>query len=289
MTDPTVIKQVSANKCFNGTQFVYEHSSAELKCDMKFAVYLPESAKSKRLPVLIWLSGLTCNEQNFITKSGFQRLASQHEIVVVCPDTSPRGVPIEGDSERYDFGVGAGFYVNATEPKWSTNYRMYSYVNDELHQVIKKNFNNNEEQLDVSIFGHSMGGHGALISFLKNPGKYRSVSAFAPIVNPVNCPWGQNAFTGYLGSDKEKWNEYDATCLVKKYSGEACRIFIDQGSDDQFLKQDQLLSDNIVAASKENSAVQVDLRYQDGFDHSYYFIASFVEDHFNFHKSNFSK
>lgn len=283
MSVSTALKLVSSNKSFGGLQQIFEHKSNELKCAMKFAVYLPGEKITKRLPVLIWLSGLTCNETNFIFKSGFQRYAAEHKMIVVCPDTSPRGCNIEGEAERYDFGVGAGFYVDATEAKWSENFRMYSYVNDELHQVIKKNFNNGEEQLDVSIFGHSMGGHGALVSFLKNSNKYKSASAFAPICNPINCDWGKFAFNGYLGDNQEAWKEYDATCLVKKYSGKACKLLIDQGAEDNFLKQNQLLSDNIVEACKENAFVDVDLRYQAGYDHSYYFIATFIEDHIKFH------
>jgi len=240
-------------------------------------------SKNEQLPVVIWLSGLTCNEQNFITKSGFQKTASELKLIVVCPDTSPRGCNIEGESERYDFGVGAGFYVNATEEKWKHNFRMYSYINEELHEVIKKNFNKCEELVNLSIFGHSMGGHGALISFLKNPNKYKSVSAFAPICNPVNCEWGKFAFNGYLGSNQDAWKEYDATCLMNSYVGKECTILIDQGSEDNFLKQNQLLPENFSEAVKLNKSAKVDLRYQEGYDHSYYFIATFVREHLEFH------
>jgi len=285
MSVSTVLKLVSSNKCFNGQQNVYEHTSNELKCPMKFSAYIPEAGKSKKLPVLIWLSGLTCSEQNFIQKSGFQRYASELEMIVVCPDTSPRGCGIEGESNSWDFGVGAGFYVDATEAKWSQNFRMYSYVNEELHDIIKKNFTHNEE-FNVSIFGHSMGGHGALISFLKNSNKYKSASAFAPICNPINCDWGKKAFSGYLGASEEAWKEYDATCLAKDYQGRSVKILIDQGSEDNFLKQNQLLPQNIVDAVHSNKAIDIEMRYQNGYDHSYYFISSFVADHLKFHSEH---
>lgn len=287
MPNPTDLTLISSTKCFAGLQKIFEHTSKELKCVMKFAAYIPMNALKKKLPVLIWLSGLTCNEQNFITKSGFQKYASESEIIVICPDTSPRGCNIEGESERYDFGVGAGFYVDATEEKWKDNFRMYSYINEELHQVIKKNFNNNEEQLSVSISGHSMGGHGALISFLKNPTKYKSVSAFAPICNPTQCPWGKFAFNGYLGKDEETWKEYDATHLVKGYKGNACKILIDQGTADNFLAQSQLQPEYLLKSSESNSLVDVEVRMQDGYDHSYYFISSFIGEHIKFHAGHF--
>ncbi|CAF0904966.1 unnamed protein product [Brachionus calyciflorus] len=282
MTDPTVLKLVSSNKCFQGLQNVYEHSSNELKCTMKFAAYLPKNDSQETLPVLIWLSGLTCTEQNFITKSGFQKYAQEYKIIVIAPDTSPRGCKIEGETEKWDFGEGAGFYVDSTEPKWARNYRMYSYVNNELHEVIRKNFTNGDD-LRVSIFGHSMGGHGAMISFLKNPNKYKSVSAFSPISNPINCDWGKNAFTGYLGSNVENWSAYDSCCLVKQYNGPSVEILVDQGTEDNFLKSNQLNPDNLVKACEDTSSVRVNLRNQEGYDHSYYFITTFIGDHFEFH------
>lgn len=289
MSVSSALKLVSSNKVFGGLQQVYEHASNELKCNMKFAVYLPHTAQKKRLPVVIWLSGLTCNEQNFISKSGFQKYAAEHELVVVAPDTSPRGCNIEGESDRWDFGVGAGFYVDATEEKWATNFRMYSYINEELHEVIKKNFNNGEDQLDVSICGHSMGGHGALISYLKNPNKYKSASAFAPICNPINCDWGKFAFNGYLGKNEDAWKAYDATCLAQAYKGDACKILIDQGGEDNFLKQNQLLPEAFVKACERNDLVDVNMRLQDGYDHSYYFISTFIRDHFKFHADHLKK
>ncbi|XP_070538674.1 S-formylglutathione hydrolase-like [Ptychodera flava] len=273
------ITQVSSNKMFGGLQKVYSHESAECKCKMTFGVYLPPAAETDKCPVLYWLSGLTCTEQNFVTKAGAQRVAAELGIIVVAPDTSPRGCNIEGEDESYDFGSGAGFYVDATEEKWKTNYRMYSYVTKELPEIINKNFPTKPES--ASIFGHSMGGHGALICAFKNPGKYKSVSAFAPICNPVVCPWGQKAFTGYLGSNQETWKEHDATHLVAKYNGPILDILIDQGKDDNFLAG-QLFPENFVSACRENK-VPVVLRMQEGYDHSYFFIATFVEDHIRHH------
>ena len=260
---------------------MYEHQSEVLKCKMKFAIFLPSQADTGKVPVLYWLSGLTCTEQNFITKAGSQRLAAEYGIAVVSPDTSPRGCNIEGEDDSYDFGSGAGFYVDASEEKWKTNYNMYSYITNELPDLVNANFPvlSNKQ----SIFGHSMGGHGALTCALKNPGMYKSVSAFAPICNPMNCPWGQKAFTGYLGRDREKWNEWDATELVKKYKGPPFSyIMIDQGKDDNFYGQGQLLPENFVDACRDHK-MPVVLRLQEGYDHSYFFIASFIEDHFRHH------
>ncbi|KAG8586022.1 hypothetical protein GDO81_005215 [Engystomops pustulosus] len=241
------LKQISSNKCFEGFQKVFEHDSAELKCKMKFGIYLPPKAESGKCPVLYWLSG---------------------------------GCNIDGEEESWDFGTGAGFYVNATEDPWKTNYRMYSYIVEELPQLINGNFSTDPDR--ISIFGHSMGGHGALICALKNPGKYKSVSAFAPICNPIQCPWGQKAFGGYLGSDTGKWEAYDATHLVKTYSGSQLDILIDQGKDDQFLSAGQLLPDNFIAACTERK-IPVVFRLQEGYDHSYFFITTFVNDHIRHH------
>ncbi|XP_006123027.2 S-formylglutathione hydrolase isoform X1 [Pelodiscus sinensis] len=274
------LKQISSNKCFEGFQKVFEHDSVELKCKMRFGIYLPPKAEIGKCPVLYWLSGLTCTEQNFITKSGFHQAASEHGLIVVAPDTSPRGCNIEGEDESWDFGTGAGFYVDATEEPWKTNYRMYSYIKDELPKLIKANFPADSERM--SIFGHSMGGHGALILALKNPGKYKSVSAFAPICNPVQCPWGKKAFGGYLGSDLTQWEAYDATHLVKSYPDSHLDILIDQGKDDQFLSAGQLLPDNFIAACTERK-IPVVFRLQQGYDHSYFFIATFVNDHIRHH------
>ncbi|XP_022093875.1 S-formylglutathione hydrolase-like [Acanthaster planci] len=276
----TTITEVSGNKSFGGWQKTFKHDSGELKCSMNFGIYLPAEAKTDRLPVLYWLSGLTCTEANFAQKAGAQGLAAENKVIIVMPDTSPRGCNIEGEEDSWDFGTGAGFYVDATEDKWKTNYRMYSYVTKELPEVINANFNTIPDAM--SIFGHSMGGHGALICALKNPGKYRSVSAFAPICNPMQCPWGQKAFNGYLGSDQAKWKEYDACELVKAYQGPPLDILVDQGKADQFLLQSQLLPDNLVAACTTNKTA-ITLRMQEDYDHSYYFIATFMKDHVRHH------
>lgn len=281
MAAPATLKEVSNIKSFGGWQKVFEHKSDVLKCDMKFAIYLPPQAETEKVPVLYWLSGLTCTEQNFITKAGGQNYASQCGVAIVCPDTSPRGCNIEGEDDAYDFGSGAGFYVNATQDKWSTNYNMYSYVTQELPGIIEANFN--VDPLRKSIFGHSMGGHGALICYLKNPGQYQSVSAFAPICNPSNCPWGTKAFTGYLGSNQETWKEWDATELAKTYKGSLISyILIDQGESDKFLHEKQLLPENFIDACRD-SKIPVLLQKQEGYDHSYFFIASFVGTHIEYH------
>lgn len=247
---------------------------------MTFTVYFPPpSSPSQKFPILYWLSGLTCTDENFIMKSGAQRAASGEGIALVAPDTSPRGLNIEGEADSWDFGVGAGFYLNAKEEKWK-NWRMYDYVVKELPKVLSENF----EQLDTSrasISGHSMGGHGALTIYLKNLEKYKAVSAFAPITNPTNCPWGQKAFSNYLGSDKSDWQEYDATLLIEKCSKISTPILIDQGEDDKFL-HDQLLPHNFEDACKGANAPLV-LRMQPGYDHSYYFISTFIDDHIHHH------
>ncbi|XP_035206910.1 S-formylglutathione hydrolase-like [Stegodyphus dumicola] len=269
---------VSSSKCFGGFQKVFRHTSQELNCEMNFSIYIPPQAANKRCPVLYWLSGLTCTEQNFIIKSGFQRHAAKHGIIVVGPDTSPRGCGIEGEEDSWDFGTGAGFYVDATEEKWKVHYRMYSYVTKELPDLIDKEFPTNGK---ISIFGHSMGGHGALICALKNPTKYTSVSAFAPVSNPTECPWGQKIFTGYLGANQDTWSKYDATVLAKDYNGPEITILIDQGTEDCYLKE-QLLPEHFVNACK-GTKITAKLRMQEGYDHSFYFISTFLEDHFDYH------
>ncbi|XP_065844485.1 S-formylglutathione hydrolase-like [Oscarella lobularis] len=276
------LTQVSSARSFGGEQKVFTHESKTTNCTMKFAVYIPPQAESEKVPVLYWLSGLTCTEQNFIQKAGAQRYAAEHGVILVAPDTSPRGCQIEGEDDSWDFGTGAGFYVDATEDKWKANYKMFSYITEEIPALINANFNALPDK--QSIFGHSMGGHGALISFFKCPGKYMSVSAFAPISNPSasECPWGQKAFSGYLGSDKETWKQYDATELVKNYAGPPTSILIDQGKGDEFYVKKQLLPENFVSACRE-AKLPVVLRMQEGYDHGYYFIASFVGDHIKHH------
>lgn len=274
--------EISSSKMFEGYNKRYKHFSQTLGCSMTFSIYFPpspSSSPSQKIPVLYWLSGLTCTDENFIIKSGAQRAASAEGLALIAPDTSPRGLNVEGEAESWDFGVGAGFYLNATAEKWK-NWRMYDYVVKELPKVISENF----EQLDTSrasISGHSMGGHGALTIYLKNPDKYKSASAFAPIVNPTNCPWGQKAFSNYLGDNKSDWEEYDATFLIAKYSKISAPILIDQGEDDKFLPE-QLLARNFEEACK-NVGSPLILRMQPGYDHSYYFIATFIDDHIRHH------
>lgn len=272
-------KQISANRSFNGTQYIFSFKSGELKTETNIGVYLPDLKDGEKAPVLFYLSGLTCTEKNFIEKAGAQRFASKHKVVVVNPDTSPRGLNIEGDKDSYDFGEGAGFYLDATEPKWATNYRMYSYIVKELVPLVSEKFPIDENKR--SIFGHSMGGHGAITIGLKNPTIFKSVSAFAPICNPISCAWGQKGFTGYLGSNQDSWKQYDSTELAKNYSGPTISIMIDQGLADQFYQQKQLLPENLVNVN--NDKVKVYFSGREGYDHSYYYIATFIEDHFEFH------
>ncbi|KAL8583221.1 hypothetical protein ACOMHN_013776 [Nucella lapillus] len=274
------LQSVSSNKMFGGHQKVFSHQSSELKCTMKFGIYLPPAADEGKVPVLYWLSGLTCTEQNFVTKAGAQKYASEQGLIIVAPDTSPRGVGIEGEDDSYDLGTGAGFYVDSTQDKWKNNYRMYSYITKELPALINANFPALADKR--SIFGHSMGGHGALICALKNPGMYRSVSAFAPICNPSQCPWGKKAFAEYLGTDTATWEAYDATCLLRKYSGPPLELLVDQGKADNFLGDNQLLPDKLMEACTPTKMSLV-MRMQEGYDHSYFFIASFMEDHVKHH------
>lgn len=262
---------VSKNKVYGGWQKVFSHKSQELDCDMKFGIFLPTKSFVENCSVIYWLSGLTCNEQNFIGKAGAQKYAEEYGVILVNPDTSPRNCGIEGEDESWDFGTGAGFYVDATEPKWKKHYRMFSYVTKELVNLVNKSFPTTGKQ---SIMGHSMGGHGALICYMKNPNIYSCATAFAPICNPIQCPWGVKAFTGYLGTDKSTWKSYDATELVKQLSVRP-EIVIYQGSEDEFLHQKQLLPENFLNAAKESNA-QPKYNLEEGYDHSYYFIASFI-------------
>lgn len=282
------LTEVASNKVFGGQQKIFSHDSKELGCKMNFGVYFPPQYESnKQLPVVYFLSGLTCNETNFIQKAGAQRYAAEYGLILVNPDTSPRGLNIPGDSDSWDFGVGAGFYINATQEPWKNNYKMFNYVTIELIQAIKENFGGADVQ---SIMGHSMGGHGAFICALKNPGLFSSVSAFSPITNPIQCPWGQNAFTGYLGpKETGKWEEWDATELAKVYNGPPLEIFIDQGTEDQFLKQNQLLPNNLLEAATPNTSLQTQMHMREGYDHSYFYISSFVGDHLAFHSKHLQK
>lgn len=272
----TALKQVSKSKCFDGQQMVYEHASKELGCQMKFAIFLPSSATNDpnvKFPVVYFLSGLTCNEQNMITKSGFQRYAEEYKLIVVGPDTSPRGCNVPGEDDDWDIGTGAGLYVDATQEPWSRNYRMYSYVTKELRELVEKNFN--VDGTRVGITGHSMGGHGALVAFFRNPHIYKAVSAFAPISNPSKSVWGIKCMSAYLG-DKSTWWEYDATELVKRQPQNGVKILIDQGSKDEWLSY--LIPNNFVEACRE---VGQPLEYneREGYDHGYYFVSTFIGDH----------
>ena len=277
------VTQTATNKCFGGFQNVYKHASDVLGCEMSFAVYLPPSAvEGKKCAVVYWLSGLTCTEQNFISKSGFQRYAAEHNLIVVAPDTSPRGEGVPNDP-AYDLGQGAGFYLNATQEPWAKHFRMYDYIVEELPALIDDNFPANGS---AGIFGHSMGGHGALVIALRNPGRYKSVSAFSPIVAPTQVPWGHKGFAAYLGDDCAAWKHYDATELVRS-AKERLPILIDQGEADQFLKE-QLRPELFQAACKAANH-PLTLRMQPGYDHSYYFIATFIADHIAHHAKTLNR
>ncbi len=273
------LKKISSVKSFDGSLQTYSHKSEVCNCDMTFSIYLPPQAENEKLPVIYWLSGLTCTNENFMTKAGFQKYASELGIIVVTPDTSPRGANIEGENDSWDFGTGAGFYLNAIQKPWSDYYNMYDYITKELTQIINDNFPVDSNR--VSITGHSMGGHGALIIAFNNQNKYKSVSAFSPISAPMQCPWGIKAFTNYLGENKNEWEKYDATELIKSKNINI-PIMIDQGDADNFLKDGQLRPDLLMEAAKEKF-LDVNLRMQKDYDHSYYFIATFIEDHLRFH------
>lgn len=270
---------VSSNKSFGGWHKRYRHRSSSLNCDMVFAVYLPPQAEQgAKLPALYWLSGLTCTDENFMQKAGAQRMAAELGLIIVAPDTSPRGEGVADDANgAYDFGLGAGFYVNATQEPFARHYRMYDYVVHELPGLIESNFPVSDRR---GIAGHSMGGHGALICALNNPGRYQSVSAFSPISNPMNCPWGEKAFSLYLGEERSRWREWDASVLIAE-AEEKLPILVDQGDRDDFL-EGQLKPQALQAAAKA-AAHPLTLRMQPGYDHSYYFIASFIDDHLRHH------
>lgn len=270
------LERIEHRACFGGWQDVYEHASTTLGCTMRFAVYLPAQADTAKLPVLYWLSGLTCNEQNFITKAGAQRYAAEHGVILVAPDTSPRGDDV-ADADGYDLGKGAGFYVDATQAPWATHYRMYDYVVNELPALIEAQFPVTGAR---AISGHSMGGHGALVIALKNPGRYRSVSAFSPIVAPSQVPWGEKAFGAYLGDDRAAWRAFDATALVETAT-ERLPLLIDQGDADEFLESQ--LKPQLLKAACEAAGHPIELRMQAGYDHSYYFIQSFIGEHIAHH------
>ncbi|MEX5411836.1 S-formylglutathione hydrolase [Atlantibacter hermannii] len=272
------MEMIEEHRCFEGWQQRWRHHSEVLNCTMTLSVFLPPPVSTNPPPVLYWLSGLTCNDENFTTKANAQRVAAQLGIVLVMPDTSPRGDDV-ADADGYDLGKGAGFYLNATQAPWAAHYRMYDYLRDELPALVQEHFNVSDR---CAISGHSMGGHGALIMALKNPGRFTSVSAFAPIVNPVRVPWGQKAFSAYLGEDQNQWAAWDSCALMAQASAEQqIPTLVDQGDNDQFLA-DQLQPAQLAEVARQ-TGWPLTLRIQPGYDHSYFFIASFIEDHLRFH------
>lgn len=271
------IENLSINKSFGGWHKQYSHQSTTLNCNMRFAIYLPPQASNgEKLPVLYWLSGLTCSDENFMQKAGAQAIAAELGIVIVAPDTSPRGDDVAND-DGYDLGQGAGFYVNATQAPWNRHYQMYDYVANELPQLIEATFPVSNKR---AIAGHSMGGHGALVIAMRNPERYQSMSAFSPISNPIDCPWGQKAFSTYLGEDQAAWRDYDASELMRRAT-QFVPAKVDQGEADNFLVE-QLKPEALQTAAKA-SGYPLELNLHEGYDHSYYFIASFIEEHLRFH------
>jgi len=272
------MKQVSETRCFGGRQLRFEHDSEVLNCTMQFSVFLPLRAEKTEVPAVYFLSGLTCTDENFSTKAGAQRVATELGIALIVPDTSPRGDNVADDADgAYDLGLGAGFYVNATEEPWKSNYQMYDYIVKELPELVEAELPVNDKR---AIAGHSMGGHGALVIGLRNSDRYTSISAFSPITNPTQCPWGEKAFSAYLGDDREQWKQYDAVELIRS-KGQTLPIRVDQGLADGFLEE-QLKPENLKDAINEvNGGGTVHLH--DGYDHSYYFISSFIEAQLRFH------
>ncbi|AIV49957.1 S-formylglutathione hydrolase [Burkholderia pseudomallei] len=279
--ETTTLECVSSHVCHGGEQRFYRHESKTIGLPMKFSAYLPPQAAHGRVPALFYLAGLTCTEETFAIKAGAQRFAAQHGIALVAPDTSPRGAGVPGEADAWDFGVGAGFYVDATEAPWSAHYRMESYVSGELREIVAAELPIDAARL--GIFGHSMGGHGALVLALRHPQLYRSVSAFAPIAAPTRCPWGEKAFSGYLGADREAWKRHDASELVARADAKrfAEGILIDQGLADPFLPT-QLHPDVFEAACRA-AGQPLTLRRHAGYDHGYYFISTFIADHLAHH------
>ncbi|MGY0579144.1 MAG: S-formylglutathione hydrolase [Paraglaciecola chathamensis] len=277
------IENLSVNKSFAGWHKQYSHQSKTLNCTMRFAIYLPPQISSgSKVPVLYWLSGLTCTDENFMQKAGAQRIAAELGIAIVAPDTSPRGDDV-ADDEGYDLGKGAGFYVNATQAPWDRHYQMYDYVVNELPQLIEATFPVSDKR---AISGHSMGGHGALTIAMRNPDRYTSVSAFSPISNPLNCPWGEKAFSAYLGKDRATWREYDASELMRAAT-QFVPALVDQGASDDFLTE-QLKPEALQSAANA-SGYPLALNLHEGYDHSYYFISSFIEGHLRFHAEHLNK
>lgn len=274
----SALTKVSEQLCFGGKQIRFSHHSAVLNCQMQFSVFLPPQAEAGKVPALYWLSGLTCTDENFSSKAGAQRVAAELGLALIMPDTSPRGEGVPDDANgAYDFGLGAGFYVNATEPPFATHYQMYDYIVSELPALLEAELPLTAQR---AISGHSMGGHGALVIGLRNPERYRSISAFSPICNPINCAWGIKALTGYLGEDKANWQQYDASVLLATKDS-TLPILVDQGLADNFYPA-QLQTDSLIKAA-QSAGVAAEIRLHEGYDHSYYFIASFIEQHLRFH------
>ncbi len=274
---------VSQSRCFGGTQFVYRHTSQETGTPMRLAVFVPPQAKDTKVPVVWFLSGLTCTEENFTVKAGAQRMASELGLMLIAPDTSPRGEGVPDDAQgAYDFGLGAGFYVDALQEPWAKHYRMRSYIERELPDLVAKNL-----PADMSrqgITGHSMGGHGALTIALRNPDRFKAVSAFAPIASPMNCPWGEKALSNYIGPDRSTWREYDACALIEG-GARLPDLLVDQGSADSFL--DSQLKPGLLEEACSKAGQPLTLRRQEGYDHSYFFISTFIEDHLRWHAQRF--
>jgi S-formylglutathione hydrolase len=274
----------SSHAAYGGVVSYHVHDSAETRSPMRFSVFTPPRTTTQRLPVLYYLAGLTCTEETFMIKAGAQRVAAELGLMLVAPDTSPRSPRYPGDDESWDFGLGAGFYVDATEAPWSASYRMFSYVTQELPALIESEF---PARADArSIFGHSMGGHGALVAALRSPERYRSVSAFAPIAAPMSCPWGQKAFSRYLGADRTRWSQYDASALLRA-GKRGDTILVDQGGADKFLEEQ--LKPNLLLDAATASGQTIELRMRAGYDHGYFFIATFIEDHLRFHASRLGR
>lgn len=270
------MERIEQHASFGGTQEVWKHASETTQCEMRFGVYLPPQAKTQKCPVLYWLSGLTCTEQNFITKAGAQQWAAEHGMIVVAPDTSPRGDNVPNDA-AYDLGQGAGFYVNATQQPWAQHYQMFTYVTEELPKLVEQHFPTNGK---CSISGHSMGGHGAIICALKKPGFYRSVSAFAPIASPTKVAWGEKVFKHYLGDDQSQWQQWDSSVLLAA-AKQPLELLVDQGEDDEFLHTS--LKPEYLQEAAKTGGHKLTLRLQKGYDHSYYFVSTFLPEHFRYH------
>ncbi|SET62050.1 S-formylglutathione hydrolase [Stigmatella erecta] len=277
MSSPLTL--ASEHRCFGGSVAFYRHASQACGGEMRFGVFTPPQAASRKVPVLYYLAGLTCTEETFLAKGGAPRLAAELGVMLVAPDTSPRGAGLPGEDDAWDFGTGAGFYVDATQAPWSSRYRMYTYVTQELPALVAGHLPARPDR--EGIFGHSMGGHGALVCALRQPGRYRSVSAFAPIAAPMRCPWGQKAFGGYLGPDTEAWKAWDASELVRGVRQPLPTLLVDQGTRDKFLAE-QLLPEQLREACAAVGQ-PLTLRMQEGYDHSYFFVSTFMEDHLRHH------